>query len=249
MDNLFDAVKSIACLSLMAKDVDYNEHSIKRIDMLKSDGIALVGEFFRKISNSDKKLFSALKRYIYSMKEVPWAEGGMFVNENNDIRILVPTLNNAFSTSILVHECTHALDVESIVNLDYDNSYAEVLPFLNQFLFIDTLKEYYYDIDELQKTHMDHMIYNILLYNANQYANCADDENINYDKICEHFKYLLGSLYSIVLYEWSQNDPDFMDNYSKIYTEGRSLKSLIEYYDIKLSDIDNIKLVKSLMKK
>ncbi len=249
MDNLYDAIKSIACLSVMSKNVDYSKHSIKKVDMLKSDGIALIGDFFRKISNNDKKVFSALKRYIYSMKEVPWVEGGMVVNESNDVRLLVPTQKDAFSASILVHECTHALDFESIINLDYDNSYAEVLPFLNQFLFIDTLKEYYYDIEDLQKSFMDYMIYNNLLYNANKYTSCADEENIDYYKICEHFKYLLGSLYSIVLYEWSQNDPDFMDNYSKIYTGNKSLKSLLDYYEVRFEDIDNIKFIKSLMKK
>lgn len=248
MDNLFDAIENITFLYIMSKNADYNAHSIKKTDMTKSDGITLAGEFFRKISNNNKKIFSALKRYIYSMKEVPWVEGGMFLNQNKEVRLLVPTLNNAFSVSILVHECTHALDTEGIINLDVDDSYAEVLPFLNQFLFIDSLKEFY-DIDELKKSHMDYMIYNNLLYNTNKYVSCADEENINYDKICKHFKYVLGSLYSIVLYEWAQNDKDFIDNYSKIYTENRSLKSLLDYYDVKLGDIDNIKLVKSLMKK
>ena len=248
MDNLFDAVENIAILSFMSKNVDYSNCQIKNVPMIKSDGITMVGEFFRRISNNDKKVFSALKRYIYSMKETPWVDGAMIVSQN-DVRVLVPTQNNVFSTSILVHECTHGLDMESIIDLYCDDSHTEVLPFLNQFLFIDMLKEYYYDIDELQKSFMDHMIYNNLLYNANQYANCADEENIDYDKICKHFKYLLGSLYSIVLYEWYQNDPDFINNYSKIYTDNIGLDAFLNYYEVKLEDIDNIKLVKSLMKK
>lgn len=249
MDNLYDAIENITFLYIMSKDVDYNAYPIKNVPMIKSDGITMVGEFFRRISNNDKKVFSALKRYIYSMKEVPWVEGGMSVNENNDIRLLVPTQNNALSTSILVHECTHALDFENIINLDCDDSHIEVLPFLNQFLFIDILKEYYYDIDKLQKSFMDSMIYNNLLYNANKYVSCADDENINYDEIQIYFKYILGSLYSIVLYEWYKNDSDFIRNYSKIYEGESTLRSFLDYYEVKLEDIDNIKLVKSLMKK
>ncbi len=249
MDNLYDAIENITFLYMMSKDVDYNNHPIKKVPMIKSDGITMTGEFFRRISNNDKKVFSALKRYIYSMKEVPWVEGGMFLNENNDVRILVPTQNNVFSTSILVHECTHALDTEGIIDLDYDNSFAEVLPFLNQFLFIDMLKEYYHDIEELQKSHMDFMIHNQLLYNADKYVNCADEENVDYEGIQRHFKYLLGSLYSIVLYEWYKNDSDFMKTYSRIYDGRGTLRSLLDYYEVKLEDIDNIKLVKSLMKK
>ena len=248
MDNLYDAIENITFLYIMSKNVDYSKHPIKNVPMLKSDGITLTGEFFRKLSNDSGKIFSALKRYIYSMKEVPWIEGGMFINQNKELRLLVPTQNNVFSTSILVHECTHALDAEGIVDLDEDNSHVEVLPFLNQFLFIDSLKEFY-NIEELKKSHMDYMIYNNLLYNANKYVSCADKENIDYDGIQEHFRYVLGSLYSIVLYEWAQNDKDFMDIYSKIYTEGKDLKYLLDYYDIKLGDIDNIKLIKSLMKK
>ena len=248
MDKLDDVIENMSFLYIMSKDVDYSKHPIKRVDMMKSDGITLTGEFFREISNGSKEVFSALKRYIYSMKEVPWVEGGLFLNDRNEVRILVPTLNNVFSTSILVHECTHALDTEGIINLDKDNSHAEVLPFLNQFLFIEGLKDYY-DIEELKKSHMDYMIYNNLLYNVNKYVSCADQEEIDYDAIQRHFKYVLGGLYSIVLYEWYKNDPDFMDNYSKIYSGDETLSSLLDYYEIRFGDIDNIKLVKSLMKK
>ena len=248
MDNLYDAIENMALLYKMSKDVDYSKHPIKKLPMIKSDGITLTGEFFRKISNNDQKIFSALKRYIYSMKEVPWIEGGVYFNQHNDVRLLVPTQNNAFATSVLVHECTHALDIEHFIELDKDSTYVEILPFLNQFLFIDSLKEFY-DIEELKSSYMDYMIYNNLLYNTNAYANYADKEEIDYDSIQTHFKYMLGSLYSIVLYEWAQNDKDFMDNYSKIYTRESTLKSLLDYYEIKSDDIDNIKLIHSLMKK
>ncbi len=248
MDNLFDAVESLALLSTMSKDVDYSKHSVKKVGIFKDKGVHLTWNFFKELSYNDKRIVDSIKKYTFSIKEVPWVEGGLFLNDNNDVRILVPTLDNVFSTSILVHECTHALDVEHIIDLDCDDSHAEILPFLNQFLFIDSLKDNY-DIEELQKSHMDYMIYNNLLYNVNKYVGCADKEDIDYDGIQKHFKYVLGSLYSIVLYEWYKNDKDFMNNYSKVYTKDETLKSLLDYYGIRLGDIDNIKFVKSLMKK
>lgn len=80
---------------LCQKNVDYSNYQIKNVPMIKSDGITMVGEFFRRISNNDKKVFSALKRYIYSMKEIPWVDGAMIVSQN-DVRVLVPTQNNVF---------------------------------------------------------------------------------------------------------------------------------------------------------
>jgi len=243
-----DLVDNITSLYKMSIGINYSEPLIKNIPIIKSDGITLTGEFFRKISNNDQKVFSALKRYIYSMKEVPWTEGGMYINENNEVRILTPTLKNAFSTSILVHECTHALNNENIIKLDCEESHSEVLPLLNQFLFIDGLKDYY-DINELRKSYMDYVIKSILLFNTNKYVECADKEIIDYEGIEYHFKYVLGSLYSIVLYEWFKNDKEFMDNYSKIYTGNGTLKSLLDYYEVNLEDKSNVEFVKSLMKK
>ena len=248
MDNFEDVVENLTFLYIMSKTVDYNSHPVKRIEIPKEDGFALTGEFFRKLSNNNDEIFSALKRYIYSLKEVPWVEGGLFINEKGETRILAPTQDNIFSTSILIHECTHALDIEKIINLEAREGFEEVLPFLNQFLFIDYLKEFY-DVDELKNTHMDYMINNQLLYNVNEYVNLSDKVIIDPERMKSHFKYILGSLYSIVLYEWYKADEDFMNRYSKIYTENAPLNSLTDYYDVKLGDIENIKLVKSLMKK
>ena len=57
MDKLDDVIENMTFLYIMSKDIDYSKHPIKRVDMLKRDGITLTGEYFRKYLIIIKKCF------------------------------------------------------------------------------------------------------------------------------------------------------------------------------------------------
>lgn len=244
-----EAIRNLVILYGMSQDINFDEHPVKRVPMTKSDALALNYDFFKSLkSKNNVRFLKAIESYNDKIYESDVVEGGVYGIENKVKKIVVPKLDNVYAASILTHECTHALEFEKKVNVRSEEFHQEVVPFLNQFLFLEYLKKYYY-IDEVIESNLDFMVHNQLLYNSRGYGDSMEDGRVNIPKAREHLKYIQGSLYSIVLYEWYKADEDFMKLYSKIYTQNKRVEDLLKYYDINFGDIDNMVTVKRLMKK
>ena len=245
-----DEIRNLVILYGMSNGVDFSKHPVKRVDMTKSDVLALNYDFFKYLKpKNNVRFLKTIENYTDKIYESNIIEGGIYGIENKVKKVVVPKLDNAYAASILTHEYTHALEFEKKLNIRKDDLHQELAPFLNQFLFLEFLKKYH-DVDEVIQSNLDFMVHNQLLYNAHEYGNVADEGILNIPKAIEHLKYIYGSLYSIVLYDWYKVDTDdFMKLYSKVYTQNKTIEDLMKYYDVTFGDIDNMALIKSLMKK
>lgn len=243
-----EEIRNLAILYGMSSDVNFDEHSVKRVDMTKSDALALNHDFFKSLKpKNNVRFLKTIEGYNDKIYESNIIEGGIYGIENKVKKIVIPKLDNVYAASIFTHECTHALEFEKKVNIRREDFHQEITPFLNQFLFLEFLKKYYY-MDEVIQSNLDFMVHNQLLYNAHEYGNIIENGVMNVPKAIEHLKYIYGSLYSIVLYEWYKADEEFMKLYSKIYTQNKTIEDLMKYYDVTFGDIGNMVIVKSLMK-
>ncbi len=244
-----DIIQNLVILYGLSCDVDFTKHPVKKVPMTRSDALALNYDFFKSLKSTKNTWFlKAIENYNNKIYESDIVEGGVYGIENKVKKIIAPRLDNVYGGSILTHEITHALEFEKKVNIRKTDLYQEIVPFLNQFLFIEYLKKYYY-VDELRESNVDFMVNNQLLYNVHEYGNSSDGIEVDVPKAREHLKYIYGSLYSLVLYDWYQADEDFMKVYSKIYTSGKTIEDVLKHYDVSFGDISNVILVRSLMKK
>ena len=248
VDIKVDEIRNLAILYGLSNDVDFDKHPVKRVDMTKSDALALNHDFFKSLKpKNNVRFLKTIEGYSKKIDESRDVEGGIYGMEHKLKKVVVPKLDNVYAASILTHEYTHALEFERKVNIRREDFHQEITPFLNQFLFLEFLKKYYY-VDEVIQSNLDFMIHNQLLYNAHEYGNAIEDGKVNIPKAVEHLKYIYGSMYSIALYEWYKADEEFMKLYSKVYTKDKTIEDLLKHYEVTFGDIDNMVLVKSLMK-
>ena len=241
-----DYFNNINELYSMSKGINYKDYPLNRINIKKKDALKKADEYFYYLSRFNREVMSKINNYNNMIYEVDEINGGVFFKDDKISRILVPRLDNIFSSSILVHEYTHALSLDSVNEID-SMYYDEVCPFLNQFLYLEYLRDYY-DTKDLIDSNMNYMIHNQLLYNVSRFKDSINEKHDDRSKIREHFKYVIGSLYSIVLYDRFKNDMDFMSNYSMLYNNKNSLEDLLKHYNVDICDKDNINLIKKLIK-
>lgn len=245
-------------LYTMSKKYYDDNTIIKKVNIFEYKACNHIFDFFDYISNQNINVRRALIKYYNISFFCNEIEGFVFEKNSKVSKIISPFFNDLYSTSIGVHEYTHALNLDSICILNDNYAYEEILPFLNQFLFLEYINDSY-DTNEVIATSKKFMVQKQLFLNIINFMKIV--EKVENDEIYknkfilnkfeEHYKYIIGSLYSLQLYEYYKMDESlFISEYKKLYCkEDKTIEDLLNYYSISLSNIENLILVKSLVKK
>lgn len=233
----------------LSKKYYCNKSTIKKIDINYKESIKFLISFFEYLTDNNDKVKESLYKYIdlsYFTKKI---DGIVFEKNNIVSKIIVPYFDNIYSTSIGVHEYTHSLNFDKVVDINNIISYEEILPFLNQFLFLEFVNKKY-NTEEIISSSKKFMLNEQLLLSVKSFISNNDENNkcINESKLRECYKYIIGSLYSLSLYEYYNMDKNmFMVEYKKLYSGESRVEDLLKYYDINMKNNENIILVKSLI--
>lgn len=244
-------------LFAMAENYYDEKTTIKKIDISREKAVAEMYKFFDYISNKSPEVRKALIKYYNTSYFNDKIEGFVFSKNGKVSKVAAPVFNNLYSTSIGIHEYTHALNFDSISKLNNRYEYEEILPFLNQFLFLEFVDKKY-DSKEVIDSSKYFMLQKQLFLNIKNFMKIVKEMDINdnaktkhalYNKLMEHYKYIIGSLYSLLLYEYYKMDERlFMREYKKLYKSDKKIDDLLNYYSISLENKENILLVKNLVK-
>lgn len=234
---------------------------IKRIDISLLESKKCLLNFFKYISNNNTEVVSSIKRYDELSYYASEIEGLIFVKNDRLSKIKLPFLNNLYSLSICVHEYTHALNMESVCKCNDIFSHEEILPFLNQYMFLEYIsKVYSYDTKQVIESSKYFMIQEQIFLNIKSFMDIIEhlnnsdiDENMKKEyinKLQEHYKYIVGALYSLQLYDYYKMDEKmFLKEYKKIYTEKSKIDDLLDFYSISLKNKENILLIENLSRR
>ena len=141
--------------------------------------------------------------------------------------------------------------------MNNEKEYDEIMPFLNQFLYFDFLKPKY-KVDEVINSSKYYMMKEQMYYNLKKILFILDlltdnvltkEDKVKFLlKLEEHYKYFIGSLYSLELYDYyNMDEKSFLKEYRKIYKYEQTIIDMLNYYEISLQNNKGEVLVKKLI--
>lgn len=212
---------------------------------------------FTDLTGYDRRIVSRIINKYLSISEFDDDNyGQVYAIDEVVSRIKLMPLDSTFAASIAVHEYTHVLNINSLKDMVENRLQVEILPLTNQLIYSHFIDEK----GDFNKSFEDYVLHQQLFYNLKNFVSMIDilsDDNVSentknklYARFEEHYRYTLGGLYSLILYDFYKYDPKlFYRQSKKIYQNNESVLDLIDYYGVTLLDREAVNIVRSYVKK